>query len=205
MLVLASRGEMMSPCGVPIVVGPARRARRPCLGRRHGCRLERERARHALAGERCGVRGGGRQWRCAASRGTSAGGHYRCELSGGRRKERLLGRRATINHVSGNHPLEVDVVACHRLAESSASSHHRPSPHSTCGARGRCGRPDLTPLPGVCLIPGPASKPRPAQRICSATRDCSQRDQWIRCTTRLSNCKHKRWAQNWSRAEGVAR
>jgi hypothetical protein len=33
------------------------------------------------------------------------------------------------------------VVACHRLAESSTSGHHRPSPHSTCGARGRCGRP----------------------------------------------------------------
>ena len=153
-----------SPFGLPSIVAPdahvglqgrddaaLRRAHRRrvqraeldrrCLGRRHGRPLERAPARHALAGERCGVRGGGRRWRCAASRGTSAGGHYRCELSGGRRKERLLGRRATINHVSGNHALEVDVVACHRLAKSSASGHHRPSPHSTCGARGRCGRP----------------------------------------------------------------
>jgi hypothetical protein len=31
------------------------------------------------------------------------------------------------------------------------------------------------------------------------------RDPWIGCTTSPPNRKHKRWARNWSRAEGVAR
>ena len=39
-------------------------------------------ARHAVAGDGCGVRGGGRWWRGPAGRGAAAGGHHRCWLGG---------------------------------------------------------------------------------------------------------------------------
>ena len=55
-----------------------RRVRRR-LGRRHGRPLERQPARHALAGGRCGVLGW--RWRGAASRDAAAGGHHRRGLA----------------------------------------------------------------------------------------------------------------------------